>query len=65
MNRNLSRNIDAEVGRSYSWMGERFRLVKLRQVNIVAAMLIIAFFAGALSSIIWLQALDVFVYGGR
>ena len=48
---------------SYSWLGDRFKLVKTCRVNTTAAFLIVAFFAGALSSIIFSRALDVFVYG--
>lgn len=48
---------------SYSWLGDRFKLVKTCRVNATAAFLIVAFFAGALSSIIFSRALDVFVYG--
>lgn len=64
MNRNLARSIDAEAGWRYSWMGERFRLIKLWQVNVIVTLLIVSFFAGALSSIVWLRVLDVFVYNG-
>jgi hypothetical protein len=59
----MTRNIDRETGMSYSWLGDRFKLVKTCRVNAAAALLIIAFFAGALSSIIFSRALDVFVYG--
>jgi hypothetical protein len=59
----MARNIDQEAGKSYSWLGDRFKLVKTCRVNAVVAFLIVAFFAGALSSIIFLRALDVFVYG--
>jgi hypothetical protein len=57
-----SRDIDDEAGRSYSWLGERFRLIKTQRVGMLVALLIIVFFAGACSSIVWLNALDVFVY---
>lgn len=48
---------------SYSWLGDRFKLVKTCRVNMASAFLIIVFFAGALSSVIFSRALDVFVYG--
>jgi len=57
------RSIDREARMSYTWLGERFRLVKARPVNRAVAFLIVAFFAGALSSVIFSRALDVFVYG--
>ena len=52
-----SRNIDQETGTSYSWLGDRFKLVKTCNVNSISAFLIIAFFAGALASVIFSQAL--------
>ncbi len=57
-----SRNIDQEAGMSYSWLGDRFKLVKSCNVNSLAAFLIIAFFAGALASVIFSQALES-IYG--
>jgi CBS-domain-containing membrane protein len=56
-----SRNIDREAGTSYSWLGERFKLVKTCRVNTVVAFLIIAFFAGALASVIFLRALETII----
>lgn len=57
------RDIDAETGEGSSWIGDRFRIVKTCRVNAAVAFLIIAFFAGALSAIVFFSALDVFVYG--
>ncbi len=59
----MARNIDREAGKSYTWLGDRFQLVKTCNLNAVVAFLIVAFFAGAASSVIFLRALDVFVYG--
>lgn len=58
-----SRNIDDEAGMSYSWLGERFKLVKTYRINVVAAFLIIAFFAGAFASVIFSRAIEI-IYGG-
>lgn len=58
----VKRNIDTEAERSYSWLGERFRLIKMCRLNVLLAMLIVAFFAGVCASIIWIRALDVYVY---
>jgi len=54
----LPRSIDQEAGTSYSWLGDRFKLVKTCTVNRVAAFLIIAFFSGALASVIFLRGIE-------
>ena len=56
------RNIDSEAKISYSWLGDRFHLVKSYRVNTGVAILIVAFFAGALASVIFNRAL-AWIYG--
>ena len=56
------RNIDREAKISYSWLGDRFHLVKSYRVNTGVAILIVAFFAGALASVIFNRAL-AWIYG--
>lgn len=56
------RGIDREARMSYSWLGDKFRLVKTYQVNRISSFLVVAFFAGALASVIFLRAIDL-IYG--